>query len=79
MRINIFDLKFTSNLVSFNKTIAFDIPITCYYLINNKIGKWYNYIQRTETRHNREVWTCKMRVIWIVLKLLFNLVVDKIG
>ncbi len=49
--ISIFDLKFIDNLVWFNKTLAYDIPITSYYFINNKIGKLHIYINRKEIWH----------------------------
>jgi hypothetical protein len=59
------------------KTTSY-IPLTSFYLIDDKIGAWYEYIERQYIWSNRKLWTCKMWVVWIVLKLLLNLVVEKI-
>ena len=46
-----------------------DTPITSYYLIDDKIGVWNEYIERQNIWNNKIFWTCKMWVVWIVLKL----------
>ena len=55
-----------------------DIPITSFYLIDDKVGDWYEYIERQDIWNNIKLWTCKMWVVLIVLKLLLNLVAEKI-
>jgi hypothetical protein len=55
-----------------------DIAINSFYLIDDKIGAWYEYIKRQNIWNYRKFWTCKMWVVWIVLKLLLNLVDEKI-
>ncbi len=57
---------------------TFGIPITTYDLIDDKIGYWYEYIEKQNIWNYRKFWTCKMWVVWIVLKLLLNLVNEKI-
>ena len=61
------DLKTTSN-----------IAITSFYLIDDKISAWYEYIERQIYWNYRKFWTCKMWVVQIVLKLLLKLVVEQI-
>ena len=61
------DLKTTSNIV-----------ITSFYLIDDKIGAWYEYIGKQNIWNYKKNWTCKMWVVCIVLKLLLNLVAEKI-
>ena len=81
MAVSILDLHFYNmdDLVWFNEKINSDTPFTNYYLINNQIGKWYNYIKGKEIWHFIDYWTCKMWVVLILLHLLFDLVVDKYG
>ena len=38
-----------------------------------------SFTRKTGITNYRELWTCKMWVVWRVLKLLYDLVVDKIG
>ena len=40
-----------------------DIPITSFYLIDNKIGAWNEYIEKQNIWNNRKFWRCKM---WVV-------------
>ena len=58
--------------------VAFGIPITIYYLIDDRIGYWYEHIKRQNIWNYRKFWTYKMWVVRIVLKLLLNLVAVKI-
>ena len=55
-----------------------DIHITSFFLIDDKIDAWYEYIERQNIWDNRIFWTCKMWVVWIVLNFLLNLVAEKI-
>ncbi len=66
------------NLEWFNLKTTSDIPLTSFGLIDDKIGAWYEYIERQDIWSNRKFWTCKMWDVWIVLKLLLNLVAEKI-
>jgi hypothetical protein len=66
------------NLEWFNLKTTSDIPPTSLYLIDDKIGAWYEYIERQDIWSNIKFRTCKMWVVWIVLKLLLNLVAQKI-
>jgi hypothetical protein len=63
MAVNIYALHFIDNEIWFDKTIPSVIPISIYYLINNQIGEWYDYIKRKDFWRYREFWTCKM---WVV-------------
>ena len=78
MAVSIFDYKFMDNLELFNLKTPSHIPLTSFYLIDDKIGAWYEYIRRQDIWSNRKFRTCKMWVVWIVLKLLINLVAEKI-
>jgi hypothetical protein len=78
MAVSIFDLQCILNLAWFNEKNCCDLPITINYLINNQIGKRYNYIKKKYFWHFREYCTCEMWVVLIVLKLLFDLVANKI-
>ena len=49
---------------------TFDIPITRFDLNDDKTGAWYEYIDKQNIWNDRKFWTCKMWVIWIVLKFL---------
>jgi hypothetical protein len=51
---------------------TFDIDITSFYLIADKIGVWHEHIESQNIWNNKKFWTCKMWVVWIVLKLLLN-------
>ncbi len=55
------------------------IAITSLYLIDDNIGAWYEYIERQNIWNYRKFWTCKMWVVQLVLKLLSNLVAEKIS
>ena len=78
MTIGIFDNTFMNNVEWFNLKTTSDIPLTIFYLIDDKIGAWYEYIESQDIWSNTKFWTCKMRVVWIVLKSLLNLVAKKI-
>ena len=65
------------NLEWLDLKTTFDIAITIFYLIDDKIGAWYEYIERQNIWNSRKFWTCKMWVVWIVLELLLNLVAEK--
>jgi hypothetical protein len=78
MAVTIFTNKFMDNLEWSALKTTSDIPITNYYLIDDKIGAWYENIERHNIWVYRKFWTCKMWVVWIVLKLLLNLVDEKI-
>jgi hypothetical protein len=80
MAVIIFDNKLMDNSEWFNLEAIYDIvlPLTSFYLINDKIGAWYENIERQDIWRNRKFWTCKMWVVRIVLKLLLNLVAEKI-
>ena len=54
------------------------IPIFFFYLIDDNNGAWYEYIKRQNIWNNINFWTCKMWVVQIDLKLLLNLVAEKI-
>ena len=78
MVVRIFDNKFMDNLEWFNLKTTSDIPLTSFFLIDDKIGAWYEYIKTQDIWSNRKFWTYKRKVVWIVLKLLLNLVAEKI-
>jgi len=78
MAVTIFRDNFMDNLEWSDLKTTSDIAITSLYLINDKIGAWYEYIERQNIWDYRKFWTCKMWVVWIVLKLLLNLVAEKI-
>ena len=40
MAVTIFDIKFIDNLEWFNHKTTFDIALTSFYLIDDKIGAW---------------------------------------
>jgi hypothetical protein len=66
------------NLERLNQNTTSDIDMTSFYLIDDNIGAWYEYIESQNIWNYRKYWTCKMWVVWIVLKLLLNLVVEQI-
>ena len=76
--INMFTQNFMDNLEQLDLKTKSDIAITSFYLIDDKIGSWYEYIERQNIWNYRKFWTCKMWVVWIVLKLLLNLVAEQI-
>ncbi len=55
-----------------------DIAITSFYLIDDKIGAQYEYIERLNIWNYRKFWNCEMWIVWLVLKLLLNLVAEKV-
>ena len=57
---------------------TFGIPITSYNLTDDTIGYQYEYIVKQNIWGYKKFWTCKMWVVWIVLKLFFNLAAKKI-
>ena len=63
MAVTIFDNKFMDNLECFYLKTTFDIAISSFYLIDDKIGAWYGYIERQNIWNYRKFWTCKM---WVV-------------
>ena len=78
MALSIFTGNFMDDLEWSDLKTTSDIAITSLYLINDKIGAWYEYIERQNMWNCRKFWTCKLWVVWIVLKLLLNLVDEKI-
>ncbi len=46
MAVTIFDNKFMENLELLDVKTTSDIPITSYYLIDDKISYWYEYIEK---------------------------------
>ncbi len=78
MAVTIFMNNFMDNLECSDLKTTFDIAITSFYLIDDKIGAWYEYIERQAIWNYRKFCTYKMWVVWIVLKLLLNLVDEKI-
>jgi hypothetical protein len=78
MAVNIFLHKFMDNSEWSAQKTTSDVRITSYYLIDDKIGAWYEYIEGHNIWIYRKFWTCKMWVVWIVLKILLNLVDEKI-
>ena len=66
MAVSIFTNKFMDNLERLNQNTKSDIAMTSYYLIDDKIGAWYEYIESTNIWNYRKYWTCKMWVVWIV-------------
>ena len=46
MAVTIFDNQFMENLEWLDIKTTCDIPITSYYLIDDKIGYWYEYIEK---------------------------------
>ena len=46
MAITIFDNKFIDNLNWLNIKATSGTPLTNYYLIDDKIGIWYDYIEK---------------------------------
>ena len=67
MAVTIFDNKFIENLEWLDIKITSDIPITSFYLIYDKFGAWYEYIERQNIWNDRKFWTYKMWVVWIVI------------
>ena len=78
MAVTIFTNKFMDNLEWSDLKTTSHVAITSFYLINDKIGAWYEYIERQNIWNYINFWTCKMWVVWIVLKLLLNLVAEKV-
>ena len=77
MAVIIFNNKFMENLEWSGIKVEYGISITSYYLIDDKIGYWYDNIERKNIWNYRKFWTSKMWAVWIVLKLLLNLVAGK--
>ena len=75
MAVTIFDNKLMENLECLDIKATSDIPITSFF-IGDKIGAWYEYIERQNICNNRQFLTWKMWVVRIVLKLLSNLVAE---
>jgi len=42
------------NLELFNLKTTYDIPLNSFYLIDDKIGAWYEYIERQDICSNRK-------------------------
>ena len=63
MAFVIFMNKFMDNLQWLHLKRTYDIAITSFYLIDDKIGAWYEYIERPKKWNYRKFWTCKM---WVV-------------
>ena len=78
MVVKIFMNKLMDNLEWLHLKRTYDITITSFYLIDDKISAWYEYIERQIYWNYRKFWTCKMWVVQIVLKLLLKLVVEQI-
>ncbi len=53
MLVSIFDNKFMDNLEWFNLKTTSDIPLTSFYLIDDTIGAWYEYIERQDIWSSR--------------------------
>ena len=66
MAVTIFMNKFMDNLEWLDLKTTSDIAITSFYLIDDKIGAWYEYIERQNIWNYRKFWTCKMWVVRIV-------------
>jgi hypothetical protein len=77
MAVTIFDNKFMDNIEWFNLKTTSDIPLNSFYLVDEKIGAWYEYIESQDIWSNRKFWTCKMWVVRIFFKKLLNLVAKK--
>ena len=67
MAVTIFDNKFIENLEWLDIKTTSDIPITSFYLIYDKMGAWYEYIERQNIWNDRKFWTYKMWIVRIVL------------
>ena len=78
MALTIVDNKFMKILECLDIKTTSDIPITSFNLIDDKIGAWYEYIDRQNIWNDRKFWTYKMCIVLIGLKLLLHLVVEKI-
>jgi hypothetical protein len=65
MAVNIFTKNFMDNLEQLDLKTKSDIAITSFYLIDDKIGAWYEYIERQNIWNYVKFWTCKMWVVWI--------------
>ena len=59
MAVTIFTNKFMDNLEWSDLKTTSDVAITIFYLINDKIGAWYEYIERQNIWNYRKFWTCK--------------------
>ncbi len=73
MAFSIFKNNFMENIEWLDLKTTSNIAITRFYLIDDKIGAWYEYIEKQNIWNYRKFWTCKMLIVWIVLKLLLNL------
>jgi hypothetical protein len=63
MAVTILDNEFMDDLEWFDLKTTFDIAITSFYLIDDEIGAWYEYIEGQNIWNYRKIWTCKM---WVV-------------
>ncbi len=63
MAVTIFTDKFMDNLEWSDLKTTSNIAITSFYLIDDKIGAWHEYIERQNIWNYRKFWTCKM---WVV-------------
>ena len=66
MAVNIFTKNFMDNLEQLDLKTKSDIAITSFYLIDDKIGSCYEYIERQNIWNYRKFWTCKIWVVWKV-------------
>ena len=66
MVVTIFINKFMDNIEWLDLKTTCDIAITSFYLIGDKIGAWYEYIERQNIWNNKKFWACQMWVVWIV-------------
>ena len=60
MAATIFDNKFMENLEWLDIKTTSDIPLSSFYLIDNKIGAWYENIERHNIWNNIKFWTCEL-------------------
>ena len=58
MAVTIFDNKFIENLEWLDIKTTSGIPKTSYYLIDDKIGYWYEFIEKQNIRNYKKFWTC---------------------
>ena len=57
MAVTIFDNKFMENLEWLDIKTTSRIPITSYYLIDDTIGYWYEYIEKPNVWNCAKFWT----------------------
>ena len=78
MVVTIFDKKFREYLEWLDIKQHLIYLELVFYLIDDKIGGWYECNERQNIWNNRKFRACKILVVWIVLKFFLNLVVEKI-